>query len=110
LAFTGGETNETYVLGIALAAFFWWPVAIWVLDLMYLLDLEIITFLSEKAWGQSDGPEPLSKNLWYKKVHTNHKPNTKVKVNLRNATDSNSSSSNYYTTPHSWHPVTTECF
>lgn len=64
----------------------------------YLLDLEIITFLSEKAWGQSDGPEPLSKILWYKKVHTNHKPKTKVKVNLRNATNSNSSSSNYYTT------------
>jgi peptidoglycan/LPS O-acetylase OafA/YrhL len=35
LAFTGGETNEAYVLGIALAAFLWWPVAIWVSDLTY---------------------------------------------------------------------------
>lgn len=35
VAFTGGETNETYVLGIAIAAFLWWPVAIWVSDLTY---------------------------------------------------------------------------
>lgn len=35
VAFTGGETNETYVLGIAIAAFLWWPVAIWVADLTY---------------------------------------------------------------------------
>lgn len=35
VAFTGGETNETYVLGIAMAAFLWWPVAIWVSDLVW---------------------------------------------------------------------------
>ncbi|KAJ0122332.1 hard surface induced protein 3 [Diaporthe amygdali] len=35
VAFTGGETNETYVLGIAMAAFLWWPVAIWISDLTY---------------------------------------------------------------------------
>lgn len=35
VAFTGGETNETYVMGIAIAAFLWWPVAIWVADLTY---------------------------------------------------------------------------
>ncbi|KKY32831.1 putative hard surface-induced protein [Diaporthe ampelina] len=35
VAFMGGETNETYVLGVAMAAFLWWPVAIWVADLTY---------------------------------------------------------------------------
>jgi peptidoglycan/LPS O-acetylase OafA/YrhL len=35
LLLTGAETNETYVLGIALAAFLWWPVAIWVSDLTH---------------------------------------------------------------------------
>lgn len=35
VAFTGGQTNETYVLGIAIAAFLWWPVAIWIADLTY---------------------------------------------------------------------------
>lgn len=35
VAFTGGETNEAYVLGVAMAAFLWWPVAIWVADLTY---------------------------------------------------------------------------
>ncbi|KAI3398875.1 hypothetical protein diail_8384 [Diaporthe ilicicola] len=35
VAFTGGETNESYVMGIAIAAFLWWPVAIWVSDLTY---------------------------------------------------------------------------
>lgn len=33
--FTGGETAETYGLGIALAAFLWWPVAIYLADLTY---------------------------------------------------------------------------
>lgn len=32
---TGGETNETYILGITLAACIWWPVAIYVADLTY---------------------------------------------------------------------------
>lgn len=35
LAFTGSDTNEKYVLGIAMAAFLWWPVAIWLSDLTY---------------------------------------------------------------------------
>lgn len=35
LAFTGGQTNETWVLAMAIAAFLWWPVAIWVSDLTY---------------------------------------------------------------------------
>ncbi|KAL1879204.1 hypothetical protein Daus18300_001783 [Diaporthe australafricana] len=35
VAFTGGETNETHVMGIAIAAFLWWPVAIWISDLTY---------------------------------------------------------------------------
>lgn len=33
--FTGGNTTETYGLGIALAAFLWWPVAIYFADLTY---------------------------------------------------------------------------
>ncbi|POS76397.1 hard surface induced protein 3 [Diaporthe helianthi] len=35
LAFTGADTNEQWVLGIAMAACLWWPVAIWVSDLTY---------------------------------------------------------------------------
>ncbi|ROV99749.1 hypothetical protein VSDG_03154 [Cytospora chrysosperma] len=31
----GGDTTETYALGIALAAFLWWPVAIYLADLTY---------------------------------------------------------------------------
>lgn len=33
--FTGENNNETYTLGIVLAAFLWWPVAIYVADMTY---------------------------------------------------------------------------
>lgn len=32
---TGGQTNAMYTLGIAIAAFLWWPVTIYVADLTY---------------------------------------------------------------------------
>lgn len=35
VALTGGHTTEAYALGIALAAFLWWPVAIYLADLTY---------------------------------------------------------------------------